>query len=371
LILAPFVSKRTAEDSNGGWSFPSRKRTFPLAVFALAYPRRREAASGRKLEEDAVIYRTLGRTGLRVSLAGLGTGGPSKLGQETHKSEAEAHRVIHRALDLGINLFDAAANYGDSEAILGRALRDVPRERFILATKCAPCPNIVGPHIISTEELTESCERSLRRLQVDTIDIFQLHSVVPEMYHSVVDQLYPAAKRLQDQGKVRFLGITEYFFPDAAHKMLELALADDLWDTIMVKYGIMNLAAEWKVLPLAHAGNVGVLNMSPVRVKLTRTGAVEKVIARWKAAGLIAPDCLPDQRPLDFLVHGPVESLAAAGYKFGAGHDGIHSVLIGTGSVVHLEQNVAAILGPPLPEEDGARIRALFGHLAESEGDTE
>ncbi len=318
-----------------------------------------------------MIYRTLGRTGLHVSLASLGTGGPSRLGQGTHKSEAEAQRVIHRALDLGVNLFDTAASYGDSEAILGRALRDIARDRFHLATKFLPCPNITGPPIITPEQLVESCERSLRRLQVETIDVFQFHSVMPEMYRPVADRLYDTAKRLQREGKVRFLGITEYFFPDAAHRMLELALADDLWDTIMVKYGIMNMSAEREVLPLARAHNVGVMNMSPVRVKLTRPGELEKVIRRWKAAGLIPADSLPDERPLDFLIRGAIDSLVSAGYKFGAGHEDIATVLIGTGSVAHLEQNIASILGPPLPKADSTRLRDLFGHLAESEGDTE
>jgi aryl-alcohol dehydrogenase-like predicted oxidoreductase len=306
-----------------------------------------------------------------VSLASLGTGGPSRLGQQTHGDEATAQRVLHRALDLGVNLFDTAAAYGDSEAILGRAMRAVPRERYFVATKFSPYQNGTTGDVISPEQLVASCTRSLQRLQVEAIDIFQFHSVVPDTYHEVVTRLYPTARRLQEQGKVRFLGITEYFFPDPAHQMLELALADDLWDTIMVKYGIMNLSAEWQVLPLARERNVGVLNMSPVRVKLTRLGELERVIARWKSAGLIAQDALPDQGPLDFLLHGTVSSLVAAGYKLGAAHEAIATVLIGTGSVAHLEANIASILGPPLPAEDTARLRSLFGHLAESEGDTE
>src|SRR5262249_8889739 len=157
------------------------------------------------------------------------------------------------------------------------------RDQFLIATKFAPCPDAMGSAIISPEELVESCTRSLRRLQVDTIDIFQFHSVVPALYRQVVDRLYPTARRLQEKGHVRFLGITEYFFADPGHQMLELALADDLWDTIMVKYGIMNLSAERKLLPLAQQRRVGVMNMSPVRVKLTRPGELERVIARWKA----------------------------------------------------------------------------------------
>src|SRR5258708_772486 len=188
-----------------------------------------------------VFYRILGRTGLKVSLASLGTGGPSRLGQALHKNESAAQRVILRALELGVNLFDAAPNYGDSEAILGRALSQAPRDQFLVATKLDPHANAEG--------LADSCARSLRRLQVETIDILQFHGVIPARYRQVVDRLYPAARRLQEQGKVRFLGITESFFSDPGHQMLELALADDLWDTIMVKYGIMNLSAQRRVLP--------------------------------------------------------------------------------------------------------------------------
>lgn len=313
-------------------------------------------------------FRTLGRTGLEVSLASLGSGGPSRLGQQTHGDEAQARRVVHRALELGINLIDTAANYGDSEAILGRALADVPRTRYVLATKFSPYHD--DSSLVSQDEMVQSCERSLKRLQADAIDIYQFHSVVPESYRDVVDRLYPAAARLQELGKIRFIGITEYFFPDPAHRMLEMALVDNLWDTIMVKYGILNLSAEWKVLPLAKQLNVGVMNMSPVRVKMTRPEELRKMIVRWKHAGLIARDAVPDDGPLDFLVHGPVKSVVAAGYKFAAAPDAIASVLFGTGSVTHLEDNVDAILGPPLPEEDIGRIRQLFGHLAESEGDT-
>jgi aryl-alcohol dehydrogenase-like predicted oxidoreductase len=311
-----------------------------------------------------VIYRTLGRTGLQVSLAGLGTGGPSLLGQDTHGSADESIRVVRRALDLGVNLFDTAAAYGDTETLLGRALRGVPRHKYVLATKVWPEADDGRP--VEPEAVARSCEDSLRRLGVETIDIFQLHGIMPGDYRAVVERYTPVLDRLRQQGKIRFVGITERFFQDPAHAMLALALQDDLWDTVMVKHGLLNFSAEQRILPLAQSADIGVLNMASVRVKLTRPDELRALMRDWKARGLIAADAVPDEDPLGFLAGGPAASVVAAGYKFAAAHPAVSSVLIGTGRVEHLEANVAALLGPPLPPAAEARVRELFGGLAEA-----
>jgi aryl-alcohol dehydrogenase-like predicted oxidoreductase len=109
-------------------------------------------------------FRRLGRTGLQVSLVGLGSGGPSALGQASGVPEPQAHRVVRRALDLGINLIDTAAGYRDSEAILGRALHGVTRERYVLCTKFHVRRLGHGPPgeepLITEEEMVASLDSS-------------------------------------------------------------------------------------------------------------------------------------------------------------------------------------------------------------------
>ena len=137
-------------------------------------------------------YRTLGRTGLRVSVMGLGTGGPSNFGQSTGVPEAEIKRLVRRALDLGINFFDTSAAYKESESILGRVLEGVPRDQYILATKFHATRD---DWMATPEDLAASVDRSLERLKVDSVEIMQFHGVAPEDYRKTIDGLMPTVLR--------------------------------------------------------------------------------------------------------------------------------------------------------------------------------
>ena len=288
---------------------------------------------------------------------------------------SEQAGLIHRCLDLGINLFDTASAYGRTEEILGFALDGVPRDRYILSTKWAHAPrwsqsgkgDRAGTIETDPPALVRSVENSLRLLGTDYLDILLLHGLRTDQYDKVVRRFTPELRRLQQAGKVRFIGFSERFIADPRHQTAVHGLRNhpDLWDVVMLKYGILNQYAAKEALPLAQQQGVGVLNMAAVRIKLPSPDQLEALIQEWKQRDLVPEDSLPRRDPLGWLVHDDIQSVIDAGYRFAADHPAVGSVLTGTANPTHLEQNVVSIGSPLLPMSAKLRLVDLFGEIAE------
>lgn len=305
-------------------------------------------------------YTTLGRTGLRVSIAGLGCGGSSRLGQKTGRTLAESVAVVRRALDLGVNFFDTAEAYG-TEPILAEAFRDVPRDRFVLSTKTQVRR---GGVLRTPREVTASLDASLRRLGLDHVDVFLLHAVAPGDYETARDSLRPVLERAREAGKIGHVGLTETAPKDPRHDTLARALADDGWEVAMLAFHMMNQNARDRVFPAARATGVGTLIMFAVRAIFSDPAYLARTTAALAAAGRVPAELAATDRPLDFLVHaGGAASVIDAAYRYARHEPGADVVLFGTGNAAHVETNVASLLRPPLPEADRARLAEWFGAL--------
>jgi L-galactose dehydrogenase len=303
-------------------------------------------------------YVTLGRTGLRVSALGLGGGGHSRLGQRTGATEAQSTAIVRRALELGVNFIDTAEGYG-TEPLIGAALRGVARGDVVISTKKSPTNH---SRLISAAELTDGLEASLTRLQTDYVDVYHLHGVRADQYDHAVAELVPAMLKLRDQGKIRFLGITEGFSAEPAHIMMARAAQDSCWDVAMVGFNILNQSARERVFAETSRRAVGILCMFAVRDALSRPEKLRETVVELVRQGLIDADAVDMQQPLGFLDQVS-KSLPDAAYRFCRAEPGIHIVLSGTGNIQHLEQNVASILRPPLPAEVRQKLVDLFARV--------
>lgn len=305
-------------------------------------------------------YTTLGRTGLRVSVAGLGCGGFSRLGQKDGRSEADSVALVRQALDLGVNFVDTAAGYG-TEPIVGQALQGLDRDAVVLSTKATVAAHGTRK---STAEVTASLDRSLENLRTDCIDLFHLHGVETRDCAYACDTLAPALLRERDKGKFRYLGITEIPPHDCSHESLVQALPTDLFDVTMVAYHMLHQSARQLVFPLTQAREIGVLIMFAVRVLFSEPGRLRRVVGELVEAGRLPPELGDDPDPLGFLIHeGGAASVIDAAYRYGRHTRGTDVVLFGTGSPDHLRANIESILSPPLPAADTQRVETLFGAL--------
>ena len=316
-------------------------------------------------------YRTLGRTGFRVSVLGLGGGGGSRLGQSAKRPAEHSVKLVQQAIDAGINFIDTAESYG-TEPFVGEALRGRRRDDVVLSTKKS-ITHGKEETLIAAEELVAGLERSLERLKTDRVEVYHLHGVAPRFYREARERLVPAMLRLKEQGKIRALGITERFEADRGHAMLMEAVEDDCWDVIMVGFNILNQSARERVIAPATRKGVGILDMFAVRNDLRQPDRLRQTVAKLIELGQVDGDAIDRDEPLGFLLRsvdaeqvpgaGAATSLTDAAYRFCRDEPGVHVVLFGTGSAEHLRANVADIERPPLPEADRARLRSLFAKV--------
>ena len=290
-------------------------------------------------------YRTLGRTGIKVSPYALGAmmfGLPP--GNPDHDDSV---RIIHKALDAGINFVDTADAYsrGESEEIVGKALKG-RRDDVVLATKVhLPMGDDPNQRGNSRRWIMTAVENSLRRLQTDHIDLYQIHRPDPD---TDIEETLSALSDLIHSGKVRVIGSSTMPASDIVEAQWTAERRGlERFRTEQPPYSILNRGIEAQVLPVAQRYGMGTLVWSPL-AKGMLTGRIRKgQQTDLRRAAMLTSfsdeprlDAVEQIIPLAEQAGLPITHLAMA---FAIAHPGVTSALIGPRTMEHLDDLLAGI----------------------------
>ncbi len=311
----------------------------------------------------------LGRTGLFVSELCLGTmtfgGGGEIYGTMGGLQQGEADRFVGCAIDAGINIIDTADVYSDglSERIVGQALRNlqVPRSSIVVATKAygtmGPGANAGGN---SRLHLADAVKASLKRLQLDHIDLYQLHGFDPA---TPIEQSVRALDTLVQHGHVRYVGVSNW----AAWQIMKaLGIADRLglarFETLQAYYTLAGRDLEREIVPMLRSEGLGLLVWSPLAAGLLSgkyTREQDSIAGDRRAAFAFPPversrafDCIDAMRPMAEARGVSVAQIALAWLLH---QRAVSSVIIGARRMDQLADNLAAT-GVSLDADERARL---------------
>ncbi|HWC00253.1 MAG TPA: aldo/keto reductase, partial [Bryobacteraceae bacterium] len=270
-----------------------------------------------------MIHRRLGRTGLSVSAISLGTVeiglnyGIAADGTAERPDESQAARLLHRALDLGINFVDTARAYGESEAIIGRTLRS-RRQEFFLCSKVLSFQNEELSPAELRNRVIASVHESLRALQTDVIDMMMIHSAPTEVI--VRGDLIGILEDLRAAGCFRFIGASIY-----GEEAALAAIESGRYDCLQIAYSMLDRRPEQRVIPAAERRDVGLVTRSVLlkgalthryRFLPAELDSLKRAVERLaQAAGVSAAD-LPE-----------------AAYRYVLVREIPQTVLVGTGEI--------------------------------------
>ena len=275
-------------------------------------------------------YRQLGETDLRISILGFGA---SPLGDVFRKtSPAERMDAVHLAVDRGINSFDVSPYYGLTlaETRLGEALEG-RREKVVLTTKCGRYG--ADEFDFSAARITAGLEDSLKRLRTDYVDLLQAHDVEFGDVQQVVEETVPAMRKLQEQGKARYIGITGY----SLKNLMEIAGQVKV-DSILsyCRYNLLITDMDRSLAPFAKKHGIGVINASPLHMGIiTERGAPD-----WHPAPQAVRDA--GQRIVAICKARGLDASEVA-LRFCLDQPDVASTLVGLSSRGHVERNLKAL----------------------------
>ncbi len=309
-------------------------------------------------------YRTLGRTGLRISEIGYGAWGIGNSGWRG-ASDEESARALNRAIDLGLNFTALGYGEGHSERLIGKLLRE-RSETIHVATKIPPknrqWPARPGTPVedgFPAEHIIACTETSLRNLGVEAIEVQQFH-VWSDEWVGRGDWLQ-AVERLKRDGKIRFFGVSiNDYEPDNALKLIESGVVD----SVQVIYNVFEQTPEERLFPACARHNVGVI----VRVALDEGGLTGQIRADTVfPEGDFRQNYFRGERKreveerarkiIEDLAIAP-DALAETALRFVLSHPAVSTVIPGMRSVRNVERNCAIGDGHGLPQEHREKLRA-------------
>jgi len=300
----------------------------------------------------------LGRTGITVSRIGFGGLFVASFAAQYE----EARRAVHRAVDLGINYFDTAPGYGNSEEVLGKALREVTRP-VVLSTKLGGRPLPFQPRDPAC--LRASVEESLRLLGRETIDLLMIHEPDrPGQYDWWTDRLavegpvLEMLAQLKAEGKIRYTGLGGTTTTELAH-----LCRSGTFDVVLTafNYSLLYREAALEVFPAAKAAGMGIIVGSPLQ---------QGALARRYDAQIASPGAYwlsrSRREQLQALYAFSDEvgiPLPELGIRFVLGNPDVSCVLMGARSQAEVEQNAAAAAAGPLPPEVLRRLDEIAARV--------
>jgi len=312
-------------------------------------------------------YRNLGRSGVKVSEIALG----SWLTYGGTVEKETAVKCIHHAYDLGINFFDTANVYmrGAAEEVVGEALRGIPRDSYFLATKVyfpmGDGPNDRG---LSRKHIIEQCNRSLKRLGVDYVDLYQTHRYD---HNTPLEETLRALDDLVTQGKVLYVGVSEWSaaqITDALHLQRQFNL--DRIQSNQPRYSMLERFIEPEVLPLCEREGIGQVVFSPLAEGVLtgkyKPGAQppEGTRASGKAGffmqRFMKDDVLGRVQKLTTVAERHSLTLAQLALAWVLRQPIVSSAIIGASRPEQIDENVKAV-GVKLTEQDLRDIDEILG----------